>query len=70
MLISIILLFLIPLFVVGGSFFMLGDDFFTLFKGGDIFGRLFSDLLHILVLWLVGAVVEIWLIYSVVSQLL
>lgn len=70
MLISIILLFLIPLFVVGGSFFMLGDDFFTLFKGGDIFGRLFSDLLHILVLWLVGAVVEIWLIYSVLSQLL
>lgn len=70
MLISIILLFIIPLFVVGGSFFMLGDDFFTLFKGGNIFGRLFSDLLHILVLWLVGAVVEIWLIYSIISQLL
>lgn len=70
MLISIILLFIIPLVVVGGSFLMLGDDFFTLFKGGNILGRLFSDLLHILVLWLVGAAVEIWLLYSVFSQLI
>lgn len=72
MIISIILLFVVPLIVVGLTFLALGEDFFKLFNGGfgDIFGRLFSDLMHVLLLWAVGAIVELWLLYTVIAQIL
>lgn len=70
MLLSIIFLVLIPVVLVAGTFVLAADDIVNAFRGGNLIGKLFGDLIHILIFWALGILVELWLVWHVVSTLL
>ena len=69
MLLDIILLILIPVLLVIGTIFMAGRDIIEAFRGGDILGRLFGDLIHVFIFWAICLAGWLWSLWMLVSHL-
>ncbi len=69
MLLALGLLLGLPVFLLVGTVVMAGRDIIEAFRGGNIIGRLFGDLIHVFLFWAVCGIGWLWGLWMLVSHL-
>jgi hypothetical protein len=69
MILYVAALILIPVVLVLGTAVLVGEDLLGLFRGGNLLGRLFSDLFHVLFFWLLLAAIWFWALWMFLAKL-